>query len=332
MLRHRTQKPSSHAADNVSLMELMSSLRGGIVDDTTTTKSTNAIIGGGGSSSSRNRPSAPGHVDFFFETEDDEATEAADEPNDGYLLNDVPTQAPPAPQEPSNIEEELAYLDNLIRVVYPDKINALEKFREVLSSREMAQYFDVDDIKWVTEDLEHQKAELARIQDSWSKTASVYRDTYLRLKDTIEMRQMVLNALDRETNIFLQRPQLIDRFAEKQAKLSTLMDECCERIRVEQKEVQKRVEAEQREMQAIIDSASAMTVNTSSSSSSVPPPQQPPPLHRKRSKTAAAAGATTTTTTQPVSTTKKKKKVRFIDDQQHHKQDKQRRQQQRDYY
>lgn len=156
-----------------------------------------------------------------------------------------------------DIETELNHLDTLVRITYPEKIASLEKLERVLTSAEMSSYFDSEDVQWVKEDLAQMKADLDQIREIWKRTSSVYTETYMRLSQTIAMRQTVLNAVNDETAIFEFRPQLIDRFAKKQADLAALMNECTAKIREEQKAIKQQLQREQEEKEKYFSSLRA---------------------------------------------------------------------------
>lgn len=208
------------------------------------------------------------------------------EPAAGEEPQQQPSSLDPSQEQyqQADIETELNQLDTLVRIIYPEKIASLEKLERVLTSAEMSSYFDSEDVQWVKEDLAQMKADLDQIREIWKRTSSVYTETYLRLSQTIAMRQTVLNAVNDETGIFEFRPQLIDRFAKKQADLAALMDECTAKIREEQKVIKQQLRREQEEKEKYFFSNRA-----------------PVPKKQSRRGAAAAAGA-------------RKKSVRFEDD------------------
>lgn len=166
-------------------------------------------------------------------------------------LQDRPPESPPNEQTEDGMRYELDFLSNLIQNEYPSRIQALETLYKTIRSKEMGEYFDSEDAKWVSEDLEAQRAELDEITTIWNRTSSVYADTYLKLAKTIEMRQAIMNEIDSDTGIFTHRPHLIDKFAQKQAELAQMMDQCREKIRNEQRDIKRRLDDEQRQSEKL---------------------------------------------------------------------------------
>lgn len=151
------------------------------------------------------------------------------------------------------LSEELAFLDKLIRETYPNRIKALQFLKSMLKSNNVSAYFDEEDRQWVEEDLAKQMEELRKLNQIWKETTSVYQNTLLKLATTIETRQTILSYADEKTNVFSQRPQLVEHFAKKQADLTDLMNQCKEKMRQEQQEVRDRLAKENADELAILN-------------------------------------------------------------------------------
>jgi hypothetical protein len=149
------------------------------------------------------------------------------------------------------LSEDLAFLDKLVRETYPERIRALQFLKNMLKSNNVHTYFDEEDRAWVEDDLLAQIEELKKLNQIWKETTSVYQNTLLRLASTIEVRQKVLSYVDDKTDVFSQRPKLVERFAKKQAELTSLMEVCKEKIRLEQEEVRERVAKENADQMAV---------------------------------------------------------------------------------
>lgn len=150
------------------------------------------------------------------------------------------------------LSEELAFLDKLVRETYPERIKALQFLKNILKSNNVSAYFDEEDFKWVDEDLTKQTEELKNLHQIWKETTSVYQNTLLKLANTIQVRQKVLSYVDEKTNIFSERPKLVEMFAKKQADLTALMDVCKDNIRLEQQEVRERIAKENADQISIL--------------------------------------------------------------------------------
>ncbi len=150
------------------------------------------------------------------------------------------------------LSEDLAFLDQLVRETYPERIKALQFLKNMLKSNNASTYFDEEDRKWVDEDLDKQIEELKKLNQIWKQTTYVYRNTLLKLAATIHTRQRVLSYVDDKTNVFSQRPKLVELFAQKQADLTALMELCKEKIRQEQQEVRDRLLKENAEHLAVL--------------------------------------------------------------------------------
>ena len=149
------------------------------------------------------------------------------------------------------LSEDLAFLDKLVRDTYPDRIKALQFLKNMLRSNNVSVYFDEEDRKWVEEDLAKQIEELKKLNRIWKETTSVYQNTLLKLAGTIQARQRVLSYVDDKTDVFSHRPKLVELFANKQADLSALMEECKEKIRQEQQEVREQLAKENADQLAV---------------------------------------------------------------------------------
>lgn len=150
------------------------------------------------------------------------------------------------------LSEDLAFLDKLVRETYPERIKALQYLKNTLQSENVRDYFDEEDRRWVDEDLNRQVEELKNLHQIWKETTSVYENTLLKLARTIQARQKVLSHVDEKTQVFSERPKLVELFAKKQADLSALMDVCKEKIRKEQQEVRDRVTREHTAQLAVL--------------------------------------------------------------------------------
>lgn len=185
------------------------------------------------------------HEEDDFLSNNSSSSSISDESGDDYGISSSSSAAAAAADELSQqlqpIKQEMCYLSNLVQNEYPKRIQALTKLLETLKEPSAAAYFDEEDILWVKDDLNKQQAELQSITETWNKTSSVYVDTYVRLSRTIETRQNVLNQIDRETGVFDCRPELVTKFANKQAHLASLMRMCHDKIKHEQREVEERL-------------------------------------------------------------------------------------------
>ncbi len=156
-------------------------------------------------------------------------------------------------QSDDPLMEDLIFLETLVNKTYPERLKALHTLRNTIRSSLASPYFDDEDNQWIEDDIKNQQQEMQKLRDIWKQTSSIYQNTLLKLVTTIHARQRVLSHVDGQTNIFTQRPKLVEQFAKKQAVLSNIMEICKEKIRKEQHEIREKIAKEEQDQLAIMN-------------------------------------------------------------------------------
>lgn len=116
-------------------------------------------------------------------------------------------------------DEYLAQLESRVKHEYPQKIEALVALKEKIMDPANMNSFDSEDLQWVNDELRRFTAEHQRLTREWEHKSELYHQTIMELHAVLETREQVLNEVEAETGLFANQPDLVKRFAAKQAEL-----------------------------------------------------------------------------------------------------------------
>jgi len=129
-----------------------------------------------------------------------------------------------------NPKEYMSALEEKIKVYYPNKIEALLKFRETILNEESKTYFDREDLQWIEEELERYQQELNVLEKEYEQKDYIYQNGLLNFENMLSNRERILNELNEETNLFEEVPILRDRFVKKHVDLVRSVDQLKETV------------------------------------------------------------------------------------------------------
>jgi hypothetical protein len=132
-------------------------------------------------------------------------------------------------------KEYMEQLEQKIKVYYPNKIDALLRFREtILNDEENKSYFDQEDLSWIDTELERYSKELDVLEKEFQHKDHIYQNGLLNFEKMLSNRERILNQLNDETNLFEEVPSLREAFVKKHVdlvkNLEILKETLCKQI------------------------------------------------------------------------------------------------------
>jgi hypothetical protein len=105
--------------------------------------------------------------------------------------------------------------------MYDDKLQALSRFRDMVVNSEREGLFDKEDMSWIEDDIENVRTERDKRQAEYERRKELYENSIVKMENILQKRKLVFDQADSKFGVLQQRPDLLKKFAEKQATLMT---------------------------------------------------------------------------------------------------------------
>lgn len=132
-----------------------------------------------------------------------------------YKTRNVPSSIG-VPQKEKDIGKYLEELETKVTEEYPKKMECLLNLKEKMTS---SSCFDSEDLEWVNGELSKLTKEFECLKNELKFKHKMYHETLSGMEETLKRREDALNETNNDTELFHLYPNLVQKFAMKQAEL-----------------------------------------------------------------------------------------------------------------